>query len=324
MIAVALWSQSERAAAQASVVVPKGCGSEAELHAELARMLGPAAATSAVPKRLHIEARAQGDYALSLELVGESRALHDADCRTLFRTAVVVAAAAIEPALNAQASNAQASDAQPEPMPAAPPVTQESPDPSAQPSPADAPAANPETAPEPQLEPAKPSPRWTAEVALGGGGVVGMAPRLAPLFELSGYALRGTLGLALSVRLATQTEAEPSEGRGVGVSAVGTTLALRYAPVVRLFVEPGLALDRVAGEGLGAVVLGAPAAGLSFGVSLAAGGVVAQLGPIDISLVVSGRYNIVRPSFEIAGFGQVYRVGSFAGSGIVRVGWAFR
>jgi hypothetical protein len=87
-----------RSRAQDRVDVPEGCGSEQELRAELVQLLGAEGARAALPERLQITRAGEGDYALSLELAGESRTMRDADCRALFKTAVVVAAAIVSPA----------------------------------------------------------------------------------------------------------------------------------------------------------------------------------------------------------------------------------
>jgi hypothetical protein len=98
------------ALAQSRFQVPEGCGTETEFRSEIERLTGGPVPPD-VPSSLHIEAvggEPGADYELRLELARESRVLRDADCRVLFRSAVVIAAAAFR------------GDAVPAPLPPAP------------------------------------------------------------------------------------------------------------------------------------------------------------------------------------------------------------
>lgn len=90
---------ARRSSAQQDVQVPDGCGSRAELSSELVRLLG-ARAVEAEPLSLRISERgADQHHHLRLELRGEVRELTDPDCRALFRSAIVIAATAVNPHL---------------------------------------------------------------------------------------------------------------------------------------------------------------------------------------------------------------------------------
>jgi hypothetical protein len=102
--------------------VPDGCGSLAEFRREIARLTGSPAADD-VPRSLLIEALEAGRQGYSLQLVlgDEVRTLRDLDCRVLFRSAVVIAAAAQGEGATAAPADGAASAAAP-PVPAAPPA----------------------------------------------------------------------------------------------------------------------------------------------------------------------------------------------------------
>ena len=90
---------ARRSSAQQDVQVPDGCGSRAELSSELVRLLG-ARAVEAEPLSLRISERgADQHHRLRLEVRGEVRELTDPDCRALFRSAIVIAATAVNPNL---------------------------------------------------------------------------------------------------------------------------------------------------------------------------------------------------------------------------------
>src|SRR5262245_12958182 len=87
------------AAAQNSVDVPERCGSQAEFEQELERLLG-AEAGKLSPYTLSITPSESGsEYLLRMTLRGEQREMRDTDCRALFKSAVVVAAASVKPEL---------------------------------------------------------------------------------------------------------------------------------------------------------------------------------------------------------------------------------
>jgi hypothetical protein len=91
--------------------VPEGCGSRAEFERELERLLG-AETLDPSAYELAISPADEGGYLLRMSVRGERRELRDADCRTLFKSAVVVIAASVKPDLLPARSE--------EPEPAAP------------------------------------------------------------------------------------------------------------------------------------------------------------------------------------------------------------
>src|SRR5690606_10626389 len=94
---VAFWVVAPTALAQITFSAPVECGSEQEFLTEV-RALQRTDAESMRVTSVTISERAAGGYELSLEAPEGERVLTDADCRTLFRSAVVIAAAAGGPA----------------------------------------------------------------------------------------------------------------------------------------------------------------------------------------------------------------------------------
>jgi hypothetical protein len=292
---------SASASAQDRVEVPSGCGSEGELRAGLARLLGAERAADAAPERLQIVKTDAGDYALVLELAGESRELRDADCRALFNAAVIVAAVTIDPSVQV-----------PEAAPAAEPTPAPEP-----------PAAQPPPAPD-RFEPPRESPSIRGEVALGGGAVIALLPALAPSLELSGALAYGDFGLALAARYLAPAQESIGGTHAVEVQGLGARLAAFYEPAPFVRFSAGVAADRLHGKGLGSAVRGSSEAGMALAVLIEAAATPVRLDPFFISVAISGHYAVVRPSFEIAGYGEVFRVPPIGGSGVMRLGWQFR
>lgn len=298
--------------AQTRVEVPSGCGSEGELRAGLARLLGAERAADAVPERLWIVKTDAGDYSLSLVLAGESRELRDPDCRALFNAAVIVAAVTIDPSVHASA-----------PPPAAEPTHAAEPTPASEPAPAPEGAKPPEPAPERSATP-RARPPIHGEITVGGGAVIAFLPALAPSLELSGALAYGDLGLALAARYLAPAEESAGGTHAVEVRGLGARLSAFYDPARFVRFSAGLAADRLDGQGLGSAVRGRSEAGMALAVLIEAAATPVRLPPCFISVAISGHYALLRPSFEIAGYGEVFRVPPVGGSGVVRLGWEFR
>jgi hypothetical protein len=305
-----LWMAPSAAGAQARVDVPEDCGSEEELRSELRRLLGADAAPSAVPERLHIQRDDDGMYGLTLQLRGEQRALRDPDCRALFKTAVVMAAAVVDPRVRAELERDPARNA------AAPPAP-----PAERTAPAEAPADEPD-APDDDVAPAEHVP-WRAGAWLGAGAAIALLPQLSPLLELSGTLARGRWGVALAGRYVSPSEERASDAYGVRIHGFGARLAALYDPAPLLRFQAGVALDYLAGRGLGSAVDDVSGSGTALALALEAAVVPLRLGQARLSLGVTGHYALVRPSFQITGHGEVYRTPSLGATLLARLGWEF-
>jgi hypothetical protein len=298
------------ALAQGQFEVPAGCGGEAELKSELERLLGERA-SEAWPARLSIKGPdAQGAYTLRLEVSGQTRELGDPDCRTLLRTAAVIAAAALREELAAQA----------EPAPPVPPPAQPPP-----PAPAATPAARPTAAPRTpandELESDSVAPAYG--VFLGAGAVAGVVPELGFSVLAGGLLEPAPFGVLLSVGYIAPRLAERG-GRGVDVSSLGARLLglLTLAPELQLQLGveaqrlSGTGADDVSGRQSNAAWRLAPVLGL---------GVTPwpNLQP-RLELALSGQLAVLRPRFIVDGFGDVYPVPRWGADAIIRGVWLFR
>lgn len=279
--------------ARADIEVPERCGGESELRSELERLLGPARAQEAWPERLHIEADDEGGYALELSMRGETRRVRDGDCRALFKSAVVMAAVAVDPSA---AERSEQTESGPE--------------------------AKPEAQPEPEPENDSAPAPLRLSLALGGGAIVGAQPQLAPIAELSAALSYGSLGVSLGGRYLFESRASRG-GRAVDIDGIGGRLTALYEPIAVLRFAAGVALDFQQGQGVGAGVTGNGGTGTR--VALVAEAEVRPLtfGQLWLAAALSGEFALARPSFEITGYGTVYRVPSLAGALVLRLGWEF-
>lgn len=276
-------------AAQSRVEVPAGCGSQVEFQAELTRLLG-SEASKAEPYSLNIAlAEAGPDYRLRLTLRGEERELSDPDCRTLFKSAIVVAATSVKPDL------AQQPATEPRPPPPSAPAE-----------------------PGPSPSDTRPRQPWRAGVGAGAGGVVGLVPELAPVLELDVFAERDAWGGVVSLRHVTLTATEAPEGRGVEVRAYGGRAAVLYRPLGFARLSAGVEAHLLVGRGTGvATPLSDAAWCLAPSLELAA--ILLDIDSFRLELGIEGRWALLRPRFEIEGVeGDVYRVPAVGGVGIFR------
>jgi hypothetical protein len=299
LVLVLASSGAARAQAPSRVEVPPGCGSEAELRSELVRLLGPDAAQTALPRAVRITRGEQGDYALQLELEAESRALRDPDCTVLFKTAVVVAAAAVDPSLQDPAAAPRRSE------PAA--------------------ATDAKRADEPaSAERDRASSSWHAGVAIGAGAAVSLLPQAALLVQLSGELAYGGFGVSLGARYMAPSSEQAGGDHSVRIDGLGARLGGFHDPAPWLRLQAGIAADRLTGQGRGAAIREHTDSGLAVALALDAAVTPLRVGALRFSLGIGGHYALVRPDFEIAGYGRVYRVPAVGGSATAEVGWAFR
>ncbi len=278
------------------VDVPAECGSAAEFDAELVRLLG-AQASELSPYTLTITPdEAGGQYVLRMSFRGEQRELRDADCRTLFKSAVVVAAAAIKPDLARD-------DAQPPP-----PVP-----------PSPAPPAERDSTPLAPAPAPSPEPRHVG-LGVAAGAMAGLVPDVAPLLEISALAQSHGWGALLALRYTALSEAEAEGGRGVEVRAFGARVGASYSPVEVARLSAGLEVDLMVGRGTGVETPLSDAA-WSVAPSLELTGILADIDGLRLELGLQGRWAVLRPRFHIEGYGDAYEVPAFGAAGLFRVAY---
>lgn len=281
-LALGIACSPARAHASASVRVPDGCGSERELREGIEHLAG-ADARIADPLELAIASEGErGPFELRLVLGAETRVLRDADCSTLFRSALVMVAA------SASVAPSAADGGEP-----------------------DAPAQG-----------SSERSTWRAAASGGGGATVGVVPDVGARLELIGALERGAWGAQLGGYTLLPREAQPSAaGPGVVVRSYGTRAGISWLPLTALRALAGVELGFMHGSTTHATVPGAGGAWALSGV-LEASARVLRFGAGFVDLSLSGQWAWVRPQFEVGGFGMVQRMSRFGASASARVGWS--
>jgi hypothetical protein len=284
----------------ATFELPPACGTEDEFRAELVRLVG-VDAERAWPSMLQItHDDASATYVLRLEVGGRARELSHADCRVLFRSALVVAAASVRPA-------------EPEPKPK-PKVV---PEPPSEPAPKPEPAASKPPARAPDA-----TPPFVASVALGTGLALGVVPGADAAFELRGGVSRGPFGGSFAARY-LPARFVSSDGRGVDIQGVGFRLAGVVSPVRILALSAGLDADWLSGSGRTGIDKPSSDSAWTLAPSLEAALIPFETRHLALELALEGRLALQRPHFEVTGFRQVYEVPPWGMFAFARGGWRF-
>lgn len=335
---------SSRATAQSRIQVPDGCGSELEFRNEVERLTGSPAAEAALSS-LRIDALpGEGTgYELRLVVGDEVRVLSDPQCRILWRSAVVIVAAAAKgepgaepsepPELPVSPDPPSSSPAEPPPPPRRASPDLPSPSPAQPPRPAGAAPPARVEAPERVSRPARrASATVLAEPALGvfrpglalGIGVSGgVLPDLGSVLDASARAEVLPWAFDVSVRYWPR-RSETREGRGVDISALGVRIAGLYRVASALNLIAGIEVNRLVGEGTegvsgrntDAVWHWAPTLGFSL--------ITWDISDLRLEIGAAGRLSVLRPRFVVTGFGDVYRVPALGADAIIRGVWLFR
>lgn len=298
-----------QALAQANAFdVPAECGSELEFSAELERLAG-ADASRARPSLVRIEHDpSAGTYRLTLEVAGQHRELTHTDCRVLLRSAAVISAASVKV------------DA-PEPPTIVAPVAP------AQPAATSASAGSPREQAPPVVEKharaSEPTPRLHGHVAVGGGIAVGVVPAATPAAELRGGISRGAWGATLAGRYFAPQSATV-EGRVAVIRGYGLRAAGVLAPTTWLSASLGLDVELLVGRGRDGVAVPATDSAWTLAPSAELAVIPIQNEHLALELAVLGRVALVRPVFEVGGFGALYRVPSLGMAALARGVWRFR
>jgi hypothetical protein len=267
----------------AAFELPEACGTEHEFRVELERLAGVHAA-QAYPLKLAISASAAGNYRLFLDMRGEVRELEHTDCRTLFRSAVVIAAASVKPA--SEPARAQQKD--PLPRPEATPVR-------------------------PKLD----ESILRGGAAVGTGVAFGVLPGAAAVFELRGSLESRFWGISLSGKFLPEKHAS-EEGRGVDVTAVGGRIAGVVRPIDPLLLSAGMDAEWLEGVGDAGVSDRQTDSAWALAPSLELAFIPFEIQHLRFEVAAQGRVALLRPRFVVTGFRDLYQVPIFGGAGLVR------
>lgn len=321
--ALAAWSPSAGASsADLRFEVPEGCGSRAEFLEGVAELGGEGALE--LPISAVVITEVEVGYRLRLELGDEVREVSDPDCRTLLRTAVVIAAATREEPV------APAAEAPPKPLGASPLPRARAAPPSARKS------AEPEspTISAPAGASALPTAadeRTASDVPLSGfalgfgiGASAGTLPGTSAALELrAGMDPGRWLGWAVSARYWPGGDAErlgrvvhvtALGGRGVGLVRFGTALQAGL----------GVEVDRVAGSGREGVSGGSSDAAWRIAPTLELNLIPWRVDNLRLEFGLDTALALVRPRFVVTGCCDVYRAPRFGGAATIRALWLFR
>jgi hypothetical protein len=310
-LAAVLLLVPERGGAQVGgFEVPPECGNELDFLAELERLAG-ADAPRARPSLLRIERDpATGAYRLTLDVGGTRRELEHADCHVLFRSAAVISAAAVKtsPALP--------------PAPVARAVP-----PASAPPPAPAPEPTGATAADSAESRATSSGRGAkvhGELALGAGAVLGVLPGTAGIAELRGAVFRNAWGLSFAGRYYFPEKGVTVEGRSADISGFGLRAAGVLSPLPWLACSLGVDVDRLSGRGSSGVSNPTTDSAWTLAPSAEVALIPLQNANLALELAAAGRVAIVRPTFEVSGFRDLYRVPSLGMAALARGVFRFR
>lgn len=180
-------------------------------------------------------------------------------------------------------------------------------------------ASTPPSAAEPaRRERLAASAPWRGVVAAGGGAALGGVPDVGGRFQLRFRLVNGAWGVEVGGEyLAANAVAATARHPGLRISGYGARLGATAQALPWLRVFGGAELSYLRGEALqaanGAWTI-APALEAAFR--------VLRFGDGFLELAISGQWALVRPQFEVRGFGALYRLPPLAGAASVRLGWA--
>lgn len=265
---------------------PRECGTEGEFRDGLARLLG-AAAERAWPTTLVIAREPSGaEYHLTLEVQGERRELLHADCRVLFRSAIVIAAVTVDPTVRI-----------PEEPPAAPAARTQPPPP---PPPPEGPVKPPE-------ESKSAGAPLRGNVAVGGGLALGVLPGATGVVEVRGGVASGRFGGTLGAQYFTPREATTA-GRSAELQGLGLRAAASFAPHPLVTVSVGMSADWLVGRGSAELSSPVQDSAWALAPSLELALTPRLTRAVSLELGVTGQVNLQRPTFEVTGFGEIYQM----------------
>ncbi len=329
-LVVALWMMAPTARAQVTFSAPAECGSEQEFLTEV-RGLQRADAESIRVTSVIIVQSGAGVYELRLRGPEGGRVLSDADCRTLFRSAVVIAAAAGgDPASEATAPEAGPPPPLPEPNPTSEPAPTAAAASAAPAPPQPVPVAPVTVGPAPgamALDSASPTAAEPSDLywrlAAGGGAALGLSPEVALLLELGAAFGSEAWGGSLVLKYLPPSSATTDGDLGLELETVGGRSGVFYAPLPFMRVEAGLAVYRLTARGTGishpttdSVWLAAPELEVLFVARLSRAWAL-EVGP-------QGRVGLTQPTFQVEPDKDVFQVPPVGAALVFRVQWGWR
>lgn len=321
IVAFALaWGRTGWGQTAVRVDVPPFCGSQAAFQAEVADLQRADAARVTVTDVV-IRLRGTDLYELTLISPDGVRVITDRACATLFRTAVVIAAAMShegQNALTAQSPEA-ASDglghggsgevasrpgARPEGLG---PSSRQPPPP-------------PRSSTERYGQGEQSAPHVIALQLGGGGGVfVGLTPKPSLGLEVLGGLSGSRWGSHVALRLLPPQSANTHGEMGLRQTVAGARVSLSHRAPAWLRLSAGLSAYWMFASGIGVAHPQSDQVAF-FAPELELAAAVFQ-GKVLGELALNGRVGIVQPRFEVASFTTIYEVPRWGGAGVFRILW---
>jgi hypothetical protein len=159
-------------------------------------------------------------------------------------------------------------------------------------------------------------------LAAGAGLHVGTLPKATLMLEFDAQLKWTNLGVAAGFRYLLPTSSVDEKNRGARVGAAGAYLAGVFEPWQRVQTRLGIAAYRLSASG---ITSGEARDGSAWELSPTLG---ASFTPFEhprfwTSLGLEGQLNLIRPSFEILSYNEVFRVPLWSGTALARAGVVF-
>lgn len=307
---------SRIARGQIAFDVPTDCGSRELFEANIRARVGEREA-KAILDVLALRIRGQvGTYTLTMQVGSETRSLQDQDCNQLFRAAMVVAIALWETPIQPESSNPQRrSHATDEPAVLGPISSKQLP----QSTPLVARLSGPVGYVSTQVASRR---RNQLQLAAELGVATGVQPRPGVFLGARAALDADRFGIHASLRWAPARGDRDTNNRGVEVSALGLLAAGYYKPLSFVGVELGARVDHLEGTGLGSAE-NSTAEVWSFGPLIGVWAILLRSGGALVSIGAEGHLPLLRPSFEISGYGGVFRVAPIGVGTFLAAGYSF-
>ncbi len=311
------------------VDVPSFCGSPSAFESQVADLQHSESAHLTVSEVV-ILAQSDGSYQLTLVSPEGVRVITDPDCATLFRTAVVIAAALSRP------------DAKPA---VGQPAEEPSDDSEARASTSGAPRATvgggesrlsaaPRARPGPEsssgvtslsllplTDEQRPKARGLAFQLGGGGGVfMGITPKPRLGVEVLTGVSGNQWGTHVALRLLPPQSAVTQGNLGLRQTVLGARLSLSHREPAWLRVSAGLSAYWILASGIGVAQSQSDQVGF-FAPELELAAVVFDEGRVQGEVGLQGRVGLTQPRFEVSPSTTVYEVPRWGGAGLFRIIW---
>lgn len=301
------------------VEVPSECGSASEFVREVAALQRTSRAQLTVSEVVIVR---KDDQVWELRLATPEglRVVADPDCRTLFKTAAVIAATLARPASEPDAAEASAATPAPvgTPSKGAEPGSAAAPKPQATTSQPAGPVRAPATAPEEVDVHSGQSAKL--QLGAGAGGYYGLTPDPHLGVEVLAGVVSGRWGGHLAAKILPPRSMTVRGELGLRETVWGARLGASFGPVSWLRGSVGVSAYWISAQGLGineplSDSLGLVAPELELAVT------ALEEPAFRAEFALQGRVGLTKPRFEVEPDGIVYQLPRLGAAGVLRILW---